>query len=189
MAYWSLASHSSPPERGAALLEALIAATIVITVSGGVGGLLLWSTRTLWSTGTQALAVPLARQKLEQLLSLEWRVDVDGTRVSDFTSSVAVDPADEGGTGLQATPGDTLTRNVSGYADFVDGSGRSHAAGMAPPAGAVFVRRWAIVPHALDAGDTVIVTVVVLPLAAATLSGGTSAAGVTLQTARTRTLR
>jgi hypothetical protein len=176
-------------ERGAALLETLIAAAIVITISGGAGGLLLWSTRTLWATGTQALAMSLARQKVEQLLSLEWRVDADGTRLSDVTTSVATDPADAGGSGLQSTPGGTLRRNVAGYADFVDGSGRSHPAGSSPPAGAVFVRRWAIVPHPLDPGDTVIITVVVLPLAAATLSGGTGAAGVTLQTARTRTLR
>ena len=180
---------SSPGERGAALLETLIAAAIVITVSGGAGGLLLWSTRALWSSGTQGLAMALARQKVEQLLALEWRIEIDGTRFSDLTTSVAVDPATGGGSGMQATPGGTLTRNVSGYADFVDGSGRSRPAGTSPPPGAVFVRRWAIAPHGLDPGDTAIITVVVLPLAAATLSGGANGAGVTLQTVRTRTLR
>ena len=176
-------------EGGAALLETLIGAAIVITVSSGAGGLLLWSTRALWSTGTQGLAMALARQKVEQLLALEWRIDIAGTRFSDVTTSVAAEPAGDGGTGLQPTPGGTLTRNVSAYADFVDGGGRSHPAGISPPAGAVFVRRWAIAPHGLDPGDTLIITVVVLPLAGPTLSGGTGAAGVTLQTVRTRTLR
>ena len=181
--------QSSAAERGAALLETLIAAAIVITVSSGAGGLLLWSTRALWSTGTQGLAMSLARQKVEQLLALEWRTDSAGARFSDFTADVAADPAAEGGTGLQPTPGGTLTRNVSGYADFVGAHGHSHPAGTSPPAGAVFVRRWAIAPYALDPADTVIITVVVLPLAAATLSGGTSAAGVTLQTVKSRTLQ
>jgi hypothetical protein len=181
--------RSSAAERGAALLETLIAAAIVITVSSGVGGLLLWSTRALWATGTQGLATVLARQKVEQLLALEWRTDSDGARFSDVSTDVAVDPAAEGGSGLQPTPGGTLTRNVSGYADFVRADGLSHPAGTSPPAGAVFVRRWAIAAHALDPADTVIITVVVLPLAAATQSGGMSAAGVTLQTVRTRTLR
>ena len=183
----------SPPlrrgEGGAALLEALIAATIVIAISSGAGGLLIWSTRVVWATGMQGLATGLARQKLEQLLALEWRIDMAGITFSDLTTSIAVDPADASGTGLQPTPGGTLTRNVPGYADLVDRNGRSHPMGSAPPVGAAFVRRWSIASHVPDPGDTLVITVVVVPLAGATVSGGIGAAGVVLQTVRTRTLR
>ena len=176
-------------QRGAALLETLIAATIVIAVSSGAGGLLIWSTRALWSSGMQALATDLARQKLEQLLALEWRIDTGGTRFSDVTTNLGIEPADASGTGLQPTPGGTLTRNVPDYADFVDGNGRPHHGGTTPPAGAAFVRRWSIASSVLDPDDTLVITVLVVPRAAATLSGGTGASGVVLQTVRTRTVR
>ena len=169
------------------MLEALIAVAVVITITTGVALLIVRSRQAVWAGGTQSSAVVAAQQKLEQLAALEWRIDAGGTRSSDFSTDLSVDPpatGATGGTGLRATAADALDRNVPGCADFLGADGTWRAAGGAPPSGATFVRRWSIARYPADPDDTLVLTVVVVPLA---VSGRHTSAR--LQTIRTRTAR
>ena len=175
-------------DAGAVLIDALIAAVMVVTVTTGVALLIVRSSRAVWMSGTQAAAVFAAQQKLEQLSALEWRFDASGAAQSDLTTNVSVDPPAPGGSGLQRSPAGSLDRNIAGFADFVAGDGQWRGGGAAAPAGAAFVRRWSIAAHAGDPAHTLVLTVVVLPIADA---GGraTHPAAVQLQSIRTRTAR
>jgi hypothetical protein len=175
-------------ERGASLVEALVAAAIVIAVTSSVAQLILWSRRAAWSAGVETTAVRLAAQKLEQLRALPWHVDAAGALVSDETTNLATDPPAASGTGLQPSPAGALDRNTPGFMDYVSADGQWRGSGP-PPAGAAFVRRWSIVPSATDAAHTLILTVVVVPLADAPSQRGRPVRGARLQTITTRIVR
>lgn len=116
----------------------------------------------------------LARQKAEQLRSLTWgcdaRVLLEGQgclAVSDLSSNTAVDPPQStGGTGLSAASSNSLTENIPGYVDFLDGHGRSLGTGATPPAAAIYVRRWSIEPLPTNPNNTLILQVLVFKTAA-----------------------
>ena len=76
--------------------------------------------------------------------ALAWTYDTSRQRLSDFTTNASAGAAGSGGRGLTKSPPDSLTRNVPGYVDFIDSSGRWISSGSTPPSGAAFVRRWAI---------------------------------------------
>lgn len=176
-------------DRGFALLDALIATVIVVTVTGGMANLLTWSTRAAAAAGTQTIATVLARQKLEQLIALEWSVDADGVLHSDTTTSVAVDPMRDTGPGLRPSLASTVDIDTPEYVDFVaaDGSWRSDRS--PPPPGAAFVRRWSVVASPADPVHSLIVTVSVRPLSEATRTSRVVSNGATVQTVRTRLFR
>jgi prepilin-type N-terminal cleavage/methylation domain-containing protein len=157
--------------RGFTLLETIVAVGIVVTVASGVAGLLMWASRSAWGAGVQGTAVWLAQQKLEQLGALDWRIDTSGLRVSDTTTNLSVEPAASDGTGLLPSPGSSLDQNTSGFFDFVGGA---------------YVRRWSIAPFAGDPQDTLLLAVVVLPLAESSGSRRGALHAATLRTARTR---
>jgi hypothetical protein len=171
---------------GATLADALIAFTIVITVTAGVAQLLVWSRRSSWSAGTRSMAVILAAQKIEQLRSLPWHVDVSRVPRSDETTDLSSDSAPASGTGLQPSPSGTLDGNTSGFVDYLAADGGWRGNGTRAPASAAFVRRWAIEPFAGDPADSVILTVRVIPIADAP-SAARSKRSVQLTTIRTRT--
>ena len=109
----------------------------------------------------------LARQKAEQLRSLTWGFDAAYLPVSDLSSNTAVDPPQStGGTGLSAASSNSLTENIPGYVDFLDGHGRSLGTGATPPAAAVYVRRWSIEPLPTNPNNTLILQVLVFKTAA-----------------------
>ena len=164
-------------ESGSLLIEALTAAAVVITIATGVALLLVRSTVAVRDAGAQSAAVLFAQQKLEQISALEWRIDSSGVSRSDMTSNLSVDPPDASGSGLQPSPADTLDRNTPGFADFVGADQRTS-----------FVRRWAVVPSPGDPSNTIVVTVIVLPVGKA-IEAATNADSVRLQTIRTRTAR
>ena len=64
---------------------------------------------------------------------------------------------------LPASPPGTLDVNTPPFVDHVDDGGMAIGAGSAPPEGAVFTRRWALVPLAADPADTLVLQVRVLP--------------------------
>jgi hypothetical protein len=173
---------------GSSLVEALTATAVVITICTGVALLIVRSTRAIWTTGAQSVAVVAAQQKLEQLSALEWRTDAAGVRRSDLSSDLSVDPPDAGGSGLQPSPADSLDRNTPGFADFVGHDGQWRGRGSAPTPGTAFVRRWSVVACPRNPADTIILTVVVLPVADAA-GRATHPAAIRLQTIRTRTAR
>jgi hypothetical protein len=180
---WRVADDS-----GSSLVEALTTAGLIITTSIGVALLIVRSTRAIWTAGAQSAAVVAAQQKLEQLTALEWRTDAAGIRRSDQSSDLSVDPPASNGSGLQPSPSGSLDQNTPGFVDFVGRDGRWRGRGSAPVPGTAFVRRWSISAHPRDPADTLILTVVVLPVAEAP---GTAMhpAVVRLQTIRTRTAR
>src|SRR4029078_5148931 len=51
-----------------------------------------------------------------------------------------------GGTGLTASPPGSLTRNTTGYVDYIDQSGRVLGGSDTAPARTVYTRRWSIEP-------------------------------------------
>jgi hypothetical protein len=176
-------------ERGLALLDALVATTIVVTTLTGVAQLLIWSRRAVWSSGAESTSVVLAAQKLEQLRTLVWEVDRDGRPVSDHATNLSTDPPSNGGSGLRASPPASLDENTPGFVDYVDGWGAWAGTGTRPPGSGAFVRRWAIVPFEPDPLHTVVIHVVVLPVLDAAASGGPrSTRAAHLSTMRTRSL-
>lgn len=185
-----MAQHSPliADDSGSSLVEALTAAAVVITISTGVALLIVRSTRAIWTAGTRSVAVAAAQQKLEQLTALEWRTDAAGIRRSDLSSDLSVDPPAASGSGLQPSPSGSLDRNIPGFADFVGRDGQWRGRGSAPIPGTAFVRRWSVSAHPRDPADTVVLTVVVLPVTEAS-GRATYPAAVRLQTLRTRTAR
>jgi len=175
-------------DSGAALIEALIAIAVLVTVTTSMAQLMMRSRRAVWTAGTQSVAVSIAEQKLEQLAALEWRVDAVGVRRSDLTTDLSVDPPRDGGSGLSRAPPDALDRNVPGFVDFVGADGRWIGRGATPTSGAAFVRRWSVTPYDSDPADTLVFTVVVFPVADGT-GRAFGPATVRLQTIRTRTMR
>lgn len=183
-------SRPSPGgQRGASLLDALIAIAIVIAVSAGVAQLILWSRRATWSASTKTVAVVLAEEKMERLRGLAWEADTAGNPVSDGMTDLSVEPAGTTGRGLQPSPTGTLLANTAGYVDYADAGGQWCGTGTTPCPSAAFVRRWAVEPFPADAADSVVLTVVVLPLADARGSLPTLERGVRLKTIRTRGVR
>ena len=175
-------------DSGSSLIEALTAATVVITISTGVALLIARSTRAVWTAGAESAALLVAQQKVEQLSALEWRIDATGVSRSDVTSDLSVDPPDAGGLGLQPSPADALDRNTPGFADFVGPDGKWCGRGSTASSGTAFVRRWSVVPYPRDPANTLVLTVVVLPVAESS-ARATHPAAVRLQTIRTRTAR
>jgi hypothetical protein len=175
-------------DAGSSLLEALTAAAVIITVSTGVALLIVKSTRAIWTAGVASAAVIAAQQKLEQLTALEWRTDAAGIRRSDQSSDLSADPPPPSGSGLQPSPSGSLDRNTPGFVDFLGRDGQWRGRGSAPVPGTAFVRRWSISAHPRDPADTLILTVVVLPVLEAA-GGSLHPSAVRLQTIRTRTAR
>lgn len=173
-------------QRGASLIEAIVASAVVVTVIAGVAHLAVWSRRAVFSAGTRSSAASLAVQKMELLQSLAWHVATDGSAVSDETTDASHDPPRPGGPGLTESPAGTLERNTPQYVDYLDPHGRWCGTGASAPPAAAFVRRWAIEPFPGDERDTIRVIVAVEPIAHAATSGGRGPGIVRLQTIRTR---
>jgi type II secretory pathway pseudopilin PulG len=170
---------------GASLIEALIAMTLVVVTTAGVAQLLVWARRSIAGTSATTMAVMLAAEKMERLRSLTWEVDAAGLPVSDETSDLSWEPARSSGSGLHSSPSGALTSNTAGFVDFIDHEGRWRGTGARPPAGSSFIRRWSIEAWALDPVNTVVLRVVVLPVAAAA-EGDRGTRGVRLTSIRTR---
>src|SRR5229473_5951209 len=109
-------------QAGMSLIETMIALGLLLIVAAGVMGL---AAVALSSTENQghlaARTAEYAQDKMEQLLALRYGDTQTDTTV--FPSAIA------GGTGL--APGGNLTANApaAGYADYLDASGNTVAAG------------------------------------------------------------
>jgi len=182
-------STRSADHRGFALLDALIATVVVVTVTSGMANLLTWSTRSAATAGTLTTATVLARQKLEQLSALEWSVDEDGVLHSDDSTSVAVDPMADTGPGLRPSLTSAADVDTSGYVDYVAADGSWRGDRSPPSPGAAFVRRWSVVALPADPVHSLVITVSVRPLSEANRSSRVVSSGATLQTVRTRLFR
>ena len=180
----------SPVERarGLTLVEVLIATTLFTVVTLAAAHLLVWATRALWFTAAQTVALAAAQAKLEQLESLAWHFDADGNAVSDFETNLSGEVFAGGGPGLTPSPPNALIESLDGYSDYLDADGRWVGTGGEPPGSAMYVRRWAVRPLGTTS-DTLVLQVLVAPLANAAGHGHPSSSGEgesLLTTARTR---
>jgi hypothetical protein len=147
---------------GFALIEALIATTVVTVAVGTLSALIVSSERANAGAGTTTTATILAAEKLEQLRALAWTTDAAGDALSDTTTDTAAVPEQPmGGTGLNASPADALAADVAGFVDYLDADAKSLGGGSPPPSAARYVRRWAITPLPSDPANTLVFQVVV----------------------------
>lgn len=150
---------------GYALLEVLVAAGVIATIAAGASILASMAWHASRQSRVRTIATMVAAQKIEQLRSLAWtHVTTTGPAISmsysDVTTDLSNDPATDDGPGLLTSPGGTLTSNIAGYVDYLDASGRWIGHGASVPPTAVYVRRWAVGPHASDPDNTLVFEVV-----------------------------
>ncbi len=146
---------------GFALLEVLIAAGLIATIAAGASILASMAWRVSRQARARTIVTMVAAEKMEQLRSLAWtHVTTTGPAISlsysDVTTDLSNDPATDDGPGLLTSPAGTLTSNVTGYVDFLDGNGRWIGRGPSAPPPAVYVRRWAVRPLASDPDNTLV---------------------------------
>jgi prepilin-type N-terminal cleavage/methylation domain-containing protein len=168
-----LGGHQS----GLTLVEVIVATAIFAVGSVAAAHLLVWAARALWASGAETTAVAAAQEKLEELQSAAWRFDVAGNRISAAE--------------LATSPPHTISANISGYVDYLNEHGQPIGSGPGPPSSAAYVRRWAVRPLATAPDDTLVLQVVVVPLANGDRALGPATSGrgpgeSLLTTARTR---
>lgn len=136
---------------------------LLTVVSLGVAQLFAVSTRANVVARGQTSTTILAEQKLEQIRALTWGFDAGGLGlpVSDTSTNLAVHPPAKNGAGLNPSPSDSLERNTPGFVDFLDANGVWVGTGNEPPAAAVFIRRWSIIPLPTNPNNTLILQVLV----------------------------
>jgi prepilin-type N-terminal cleavage/methylation domain-containing protein len=165
-----------PGTAGMTLVEVIVAIAVFATACLAAAHLVVLGMRTVQTSGASTVAVAAAAAKIEELHSLVWRFDEAGERISD--------PA------LALSPSDALQRNIAGFADYLDQEGQPAGAGVDPPPGAVYVRRWALRPLAAAPDDTLVIQVLVVPrtdVGSPNARAATGGAATILTTARGRT--
>jgi prepilin-type N-terminal cleavage/methylation domain-containing protein len=149
---------------GFTLVEVVVALALLVVVTIGVVRLFAISIEAGRAARDRTIAVSLATGKIEQLRSLEWRLELDSAGVlasrTDSSSNLSLDPVGGGGPGLNESPPGTLDANMPPYVDFLDRRGKWVGTGALPPGEAVYVRRWAV--HRLPADPDRVVVLQVL---------------------------
>jgi len=125
-------------QAGFTLVEVLVAMTLMACVAMGVAEIFAVTLAATQSARTQTSALVLASQKMEQLRALAW-----------------------GGGDLSPSPGGALSNNTNGYVDYLDVRGRIVGAGASVPAGATFIRRWAVASLPADSANSIVLQVLV----------------------------
>lgn len=149
--------------RGFTLVEVLVAMAVLLTATAGSVHLLAFATRAMHTARMQGVSVLAASARLDELRGLRFEFAEDGQRLTDLSTHLAASPPHDGGSGLAPGGAASLDVNVSGFVDYLDGSGAWIGEGAAPPPGAAFVRRWAI--EAPEDPDLLLLHVVVRPIA------------------------
>ncbi len=153
--------------RGFSLVEVLVSMGLLTAVSLGVAQLFALSTRANLIAKGQTSTTAMAEQKVEQLRGLTWGFDLQGQGLplSDTTTNLAVYPPAHNGSGLNPSPIDALEQNTAGFVDFLDGNGAWVGTGTTPPGSAVYIRRWSIQPLPTNPNNTLVIQVLVTPIA------------------------
>jgi len=140
---------------------------LLTVVSLGVAQLFALSTRNNLTARGQTSTTAMAEEKLEQIRGLTWGFDLagQGLPLTDTTTNLAVTPPLNNGTGLNPSPGDALERNTEGFVDFLDANGQWVGTGSTPSGTAVYIRRWSITPLPTNPNNTVVIQVLVTPVA------------------------
>lgn len=153
--------------RGFSLVEVMVSMGLLTAVSLGVAQLFGVATRATHLSKGQTTTTVLAEQKIEEIRSLMWGFDTEGMGlpVSDTTTNLAVSPHTSNGTGLNPTPAGCLDTNTAGCVDYLDANGAWVGTGGTPPGNAVYIRRWAIQPLPTNPNNTLVLQVLVTPVA------------------------
>jgi prepilin-type N-terminal cleavage/methylation domain-containing protein len=153
--------------QGFSLVEVIISMALLTSVSLGVAQVFAMSTRLNYVARGQTSATTMAEQKLEQLRGLTWGFDLEGQGLplTDTTTNLAVYPPTATGFGLNPSPADSLEQNTAGYVDFVDANGTWVGTGTTPPGTAMYIRRWSIQPLPTNPNNTLVLQVLVTPVA------------------------
>jgi prepilin-type N-terminal cleavage/methylation domain-containing protein len=138
-------------DRGFTLVEVLVAVSVAVIAIAGIAQLPLIAAAATRSARMQSTATALAAQKLEQLRALTWTFDAADQPVSDTTTDLSANPPAAWGSGLGPSPPGTLDRDVAGYVDYLDATGRWAGAGSSAPPRATYARRWSVAPLPGDA--------------------------------------
>ena len=128
--------------RGFTLVEVLTALAILVIAALATVQVLVVATAAMHDARVHTSTAILAAQRMEQLLALDW-----------------------GAAELSLSPSNTLEANVGGYVDYLDGASTTLGTSVTPPAGAAFVRRWAVDPYPESGGETIVIRVLVRSLA------------------------
>ena len=161
------AKSSFNSQRGFSLVEVVISMALLTTVSLGVAQLFAAATNANQVAHHRTSTTAMAEQKMEQVRSLDWGFDLQGQGlpVTDTTTNLSVYPHQANGTGLNPSPSDTLLRNTPGFVDYLDASGAWVGTGDQPTPGAVYIRRWAVVPLPTNPNNTLVLQVLVTSVA------------------------
>jgi hypothetical protein len=133
-------------ERGSTLVEALVATLVFTTGLLAMSELVAIATSSNVRARRGTLAGILAAGKLEELRSLTWEFDLNG--------SPADDPS------LQSSPW-ALQRSTPGFVDHVDQNGVVVGRYVEAPPAAAYTRRWSIEPLLASPEDTLLIQVLV----------------------------
>lgn len=165
------------PDRdcGFTLAEVLVAVLLLSILAVGAASLATAAGRATLVARAAAGTQALARQKHEQLRALTWAVNEAGVAVSDTTSNIAGETPSSGGPGTDASPPGALDANLAGWSDYLDVEGRWVGADAQPPARASFSRRWEIDRLPDSGGATLVVRVLVTPIASSAQRAGRGA--------------
>jgi prepilin-type N-terminal cleavage/methylation domain-containing protein len=151
--------------RGFSFVEVMISMAILTVVSLGVAQLFAVATKVNMVARGQTSTTLAAEHKMEQIRSLSWGYDASGLPVSDTSSDLSVSPTTQSGRGLEQSPADSLEKNTAGFADYVDAGGAWVGSGATQPATAVYIRRWSIQPLPTNPNNTLVIQVLVTPIA------------------------
>ncbi len=121
-------------QNGLTLIEAVVAASILLTLAGGVAHLFLLAHRFALAAERMTVAVAAASSRLDALSAIPWHYDLMGA-----APEVAA---------LALSPADALDRDIADLHDRLDATGRPlPGVDTGQPA---FVRRWALLPSSGD---------------------------------------
>lgn len=153
----------SSSSRGFSLVEVTVSLGLLTVVSLSVAQLFAVSTRANFVAKGRTSTTALAEQKMEQIRSLTWGFDSDGLGlpVSDTTTNLSVFPPTQDGTGLNPSPADSLETNRAGFFEYLDRNG----AWVSQADQAAYIRRWAIRPLPTNPNNTLVIQVLVSPMA------------------------
>jgi type II secretory pathway pseudopilin PulG len=119
---------------GFSVIEVLVATTIVMVGVGALAALSVVSTARNAAAHSTTMTLLLAEQKMEHLR----------------------------GADVGPSPAGTLSSNTVGWVDYLDATGKPlGVVSDTPPAAAMYIRRWSVEPVAANAGETIVLQVLV----------------------------
>jgi hypothetical protein len=139
-----MSPRSTSAQRGASLLEAVMASGLLATVLATILPLVASSAVALAATRADLLAAHLARQRLSHLQTLTHFTAPSGIVFDRESRLDDAEPFTSGGAGLTPTGASPLQTTTATWADWLDEHGGWQSSGTAQPAGARFLRRWGV---------------------------------------------